>query len=136
MTPLKHRSATSLAKRSMELAVATPQVMAHRLTRMAVAGPILSTRDRREFHRMHAEKGVAFSQAWQAMGWHALQTQQRWWAAMMPSWRGPTSAAWLTPTKAAASMQNEALSILNKGLAPVHRTAVANAKRLRGTKLR
>jgi hypothetical protein len=136
MPKRSYRSATSLAKRSTELAIATPQVMAHRLTRMALAGPVLSARDRHEFQRMHAEKTTAFTESWQAMGWHAWQNQQRWWKAMMPLLSAPSPHAWWPTTAAAARLQNEALAMLNQGLAPVHRTAVANAKRLQRTKLR
>ena len=53
------RSAVQLA----ELAWAAPQVVAHRLGRMAQAGPILSDRDRREFTGMVVEKQLAFAQA-------------------------------------------------------------------------
>ena len=40
------------------------------------------------------------------------------------------------PTSEATAAQASALGILGKGLAPVHRKAVANAKRLRRTKLK
>ena len=43
------RKTQSLVTKSMELGMAVPVVMAHRLTRMAVAGPTPSVRDRKEF---------------------------------------------------------------------------------------
>jgi hypothetical protein len=43
----------------------------------------------------------------------------------------PSSAA-----SVARQVQSAALGVLDKGLAPVHRKAVANAKRLARTKLR
>jgi hypothetical protein len=129
-------TARSLAQKSAELAIATPQVMAHRLTRMALAGPVLSARDQREFHRMSTEKAAAFTQAWQAMGWHALQTQSRWWKAMVPTAGTLKPTGWLTASMAAARMQHDALTMMNQGLQPVHRKAVANAKRLRRTPLK
>jgi hypothetical protein len=42
--------------------------------------------------------------------------------------RKPASVAW--------QVQSAAMGVLDKGLAPVHRKAVANAKRLARTKLR
>jgi len=85
------RKAKSITTRAAELAVAAPQVVAHRVARMAVAGPALSERDRKEFKLMVAEKQAALTQAIQAMA---------------------------------------------KVMAPVHRKAVANAKRLARTRLR
>jgi hypothetical protein len=43
----KRRSSDLLARQATELAMAVPQVMAHRLTRMALAGATPSARDRR-----------------------------------------------------------------------------------------
>ena len=57
----KHKTKPLIAK-AAELAFAAPQVVAHRVTRMAIAGPSLSERDRKEFQRMGAEKTAAFSE--------------------------------------------------------------------------
>ena len=57
----KHKTKPLIAKVT-ELAFAAPQVVAHRVTRMAIAGPSLSERDRKEFERMGAEKTAAFSE--------------------------------------------------------------------------
>ena len=61
---IPHRTASEL----LELSMAVPQVISHRLARMALSGPVLSPRDQREFTRMVVEKEVAFSQAWLTMG--------------------------------------------------------------------
>jgi hypothetical protein len=42
----------------------------------------------------------------------------------------------LSPAASAAQWHKAALGVLGKGLTPVHRKAVANAKRLARTKLR
>jgi hypothetical protein len=86
--PSRRRS-TNLARQATELAVAVPQVMAHRLTRMALAGPVLSARDRREFHGMAQEKMHAFWQSWFAMGWAVLQGMQQSWIAALQGARVP-----------------------------------------------
>jgi hypothetical protein len=96
----RRTSAQRLATQAMELTLATPQVMAHRLTRMAMAGPLPSARDQREFNLMGQEKVQAFQQSWAAMWMQALATPMQ-------------------PAK-----------VLAAGMAPVHTKAVANARRL------
>jgi hypothetical protein len=133
MPSRRRRSSSTLAAQSAALAVAVPQVVAHRLTRLALAGPRPSARDRREFHRMGAEKIAAFQESWMAMAaesWRiqqqvALGTMQALW---FPWLAGGRAQAW--PAKRAAR------AILGSGLAPVRRRAVANAKRLQRTPLR
>lgn len=134
MNASSRRKATRLSRQATELMVAAPQVVAHRLGRMALAGPKPSAKDQREFHRMGAEKLAAFGEAWQAMTLQMLRSNQQLAASMMRSW-WPTMAvragAKAAPqTQAAAAWQNAALDILNQGIRPVHRRAVANAKRL------
>ncbi|WP_237711479.1 polyhydroxyalkanoate granule-associated phasin [Paracidovorax oryzae] len=73
----------SLARQGAELAMAVPPVVAHRVARMALAGPNPSQRDRREFGRMVAEKQWAFVQSWAAMGMQALLAQQAMAASMV-----------------------------------------------------
>ncbi|SHN34118.1 polyhydroxyalkanoate granule-associated phasin [Rhizobacter sp. OV335] len=131
---MSKRQRNSLAQRSAELAFAVPPVMAHRIARMALAGAAPSERDRREFTRMSAEKTTAFQQSWLAMGMQAWRAQQAfgmfWWRACLSPWGPPSAQAIGT------QLQSAALGVLGHGLAPVHRTAVANAKRLSRTRLR
>lgn len=130
------RSGTQLALQASELAVAVPQVMAHRLTRMALGGATPNARDRAELHRMGAEKAAAFAQSWNAMALHGVRVQQEMaWAmarALFAPWLGtaPTLASSLR------QMQGAALGMASAGLRPVHRTATANARRLAATPLR
>ncbi len=136
--------ATSLSRQATELMLATPQVVAHRVSRMAAAGGAPSARDRREFHRMGAEKVEAFQESWAAMGSQAWATQLQWGASVASAW-----SAWMrlgfnpwqpgaglsmarAAGRNATQMQSMALGVAGKGLAPVHRRAVANAKRLAG----
>lgn len=111
--PARHASSVA-ARKSMELGFAVPQVMAHRLTRMALAGPILSERDRREFTGMVLEKPAAFAQGWFG-AWMKFVQQQ--WAF-------------------AASLWTAMFAVGNAAMAPVHRKAVGNARRLARTRLR
>jgi len=77
---------------------------------------------------------AAFGEAWQAMTLQMLKANQQLAASMMRSW-WPTAAARRGKTaapmaQAAAQWQHAALDILGQGIRPVHRRAVANAKRL------
>ena len=132
----RNRHATSIASKAVELSLAVPQVVAHRVARMASAGPLPSQRDRREFQRMGAEKVTAFTQAWNAMAMQAVRANQALAATWMRTlWTPPWRAGKLPPS-AAAQWQSAALGVIEKGIAPVHRTATANAKRLGRTKPR
>ena len=133
--PRKRRT-RSLAVQTAELAVAVPQVVAHRMTRMALAGPKLSARDRKEFALMLAEKNAAFGQAWQAMAAQALLANQALGASYVRALLAAAQGRKLPPATAAAQWHRAALGVLGKGLEPVHRKAVANARRLARTKLR
>jgi hypothetical protein len=131
------RKRSSLQLQAAELAWAVPQVVAHRLARMAAAGPKPTPRDRKEFARMVAEKHAAFGESWQAMARHTLQAQQSLALSLARAAMTPPSPRRKPAAHALAlQMHQAALSVFGKGLAPVHRRAVANAKRLGRTKLR
>lgn len=130
-----------------EMALAVPQVVAHRVARMALAGHSPSARDRREFHLMGAEKAAAFYESWWAMGMQLWAAQQQVAASLLrqawsPWWAMPLAAAGRGRRRAgplshhAAHPIAQAGAVLTKGLAPVHRRAVANARRLARTPLR
>ena len=137
MNARQARLARRLAAQTSELATAVPQVMAHRLARMAIAGPKLSERDRKEFARMFAEKNSAFSESWNAMAQQALRSNQALAASLAHSfWTPPSLRKKVAGSALALQWHNAALGIFGKGLAPVHRKATANAKRLARTKLR
>ena len=109
------RSSARLSRQATELALAVPQVVGHRLLRMALAGPMPNARDRREFHVMGHEKVVAFWRSWFAMGWAMVEATQQAWIAVLQGARVPML---------------DTHRILSHGLAPVHKRATANARRL------
>ncbi len=129
------RPRSSLAIKVAETAFAAPQVVAHRVTRMALSGPQPSARDRKEFQRMVAEKNAAFAASWLAMAAEAARANQRLTASLFQSYWSAALGRKPSVVKS-ATLQRAALGVLDKGLAPVHRKAVANAKRLARTKLR
>jgi len=133
MTTGRKRATTSLTMKAAELAFAVPQVVTHRLTRVALSGPQPSARDGKEFQRMIAEKNVAFGESWSAMARQAALAHQ---ALAGSIFKSLLSGRLPSAATSAARFHRDALSVLGKGVAPVHRKAVANAKRLGRTKLR
>jgi hypothetical protein len=119
--------ATATALKLAELGFAAPQVIAHRMTRMVLAGPAISARDRKEFAGMVMEKHAAVAQAWMGMFTEGVRFQQQFALSLL------TGA---TPRHHAAGAKSAASRIASAGLAPMHRKAVANAKRLGRTKMR
>lgn len=123
----RKRQGTAAEVKLAELGLAAPQVIAHRLTRLALAGPTMTARDRNEFTGMVVEKQTAFAQAWMGMFAEGVRLQQQFALSLL------TAA---TPWQHAARARSAASRIAGAGLAPIHRKAVANAKRLARTKLR
>lgn len=119
---VRQRRSRKAATQLVELGIAAPQVVAHRLARMAGAGPQLSARDRREFVGMVVEKQTAFAEAWMAMWVEGWQAQQRWWLSCLG--QAPSAA------QQAAQVRTAWEQVAARGIAPVRRTAVANARRL------
>lgn len=125
-------SRRKINQQSLALALAVPQVVAHRVGRIAQAGPTLSARDRREFTQMGAEKVAAFYESWAAMAAAGVRAQQSMGLAMMRNaalvpW-GLARPASLMPS--ANTLAAHATRVMAQGLAPVHKRAVGNAKRL------
>jgi hypothetical protein len=136
MATRRTRKSKTVAVKSMELAMAVPQVVAHRVIRMALAKPKLSDRDRKEFQMMVNEKHTAFARAWGDMAIRAFRANQALTASVLRSFFTPFSYTKPSAASVVVQVQNAAIDVLGKGLAPVHRKAVSNARRLARTKLR
>jgi hypothetical protein len=123
----KH-DAWSTTLKTAELAWAAPQVVAHRLGRMAAAGPLPSSRDSQEFTRMWSEKVTAFSDSLTAMTFEGFAANQAVMSSLMRGfwnpWRAPSSLVTMS------QMHDATWRVLGAGLRPVHRAAVDNARRL------
>jgi hypothetical protein len=103
MTAARRRSKKQqMAAQAAELAVAVPQVVAHRMLRMALAGGTPSARDRREFGLMGAEKMAAFQESWTAMWLEALRAQQQFSLSLLQPLWFPWAVAWPSRRAAAA----------------------------------
>jgi hypothetical protein len=131
--PFKRNRPKPLFVKAGELALATPQVVVHRVTRIALAGACPSPRDRKEFQRMTTEKIAAASESWNAMAIEATRAN----VSLSASWFRMVWCPWLGGTRPFPShLHKAAVRVLDKGIGPVHRRAVANARRLARTKLR
>jgi hypothetical protein len=131
----RNRNVAAFTRQVAELGVAAPLVIAHRLARMALAGHTPSIRDQREFALMSSEKTAAFYESWNAMFIKSIRIQQD---IAASSWRS-LWLYWLTTTSYVLpniDLPHATLQVLSKGMDPVHRRAVANAKRLSRTKFR
>ena len=93
-----------LSRDTAQMVAAVPQVVAHRVGRMMTAGVVPNGRDQQEFYLMGAEKVAAFHESWMAMSRQTFAAQQRVLASM--------------------------LDVTHRGITPVRRRAVANARRL------
>jgi hypothetical protein len=114
MARKRRRSRTPSFVKAAELSLAVPQVIALRSLR---------AHDRREMQRMGTEKVLAFWESMNAMSLQVAKANQEYALFAMRQWWSP----WMTPWQMAAS----ASKVLEKGLGPVHKRAVANARRLR-----
>jgi hypothetical protein len=92
-----------------------------------------SLRDRKELHLMGAEKVAAFYESWNAMLLAMFHANVKLAMASMSVWWSPRAVARLVH----AHGKRSAFAILASGLAPVHRRAIGNARRLgRRTRVR
>jgi hypothetical protein len=134
MATRRRRWSKSLAAQAIELGVAAPQVIALRAARMASAGASPRARDRKEFHRMGAEKIAALNETWTAMAAQAFLENQKFALSFIQSLWFPWARPDATVKSASRQLTDAWLGVLGKGMAPVRRRAVANAKRLGRTK--
>lgn len=133
-------SRRKLAKRSLDIAVAAPAVIALRTARMLAAGHAPTASDRREASRMVTEKLDAFSRsAWamaaqqrQAMVGMTLAFARAWWSAWLPwTWSARSGASMKRDLRSLQRRVNRAnVAALASGLAPLQRTATSNLRRL------
>ena len=124
------RKTKSLARKSAELAIAAPQVISHRVARIALATPTLSDHDRKEFQMMVHEKHTTFAESWNAMAMQMIRTNQTLAASLLRVFLNPTLHHMSSAATVAVHVHNAAIDVLSAGLAPVHRIATSNARRL------
>jgi hypothetical protein len=143
---------SDLASKTLEMMLASAQVIGHRAGRMALAGPTPNARDRREFALMGQEKIEAGVQSAQAMAMQMMTMSLPWGAlAFRQILRNSTAfmslASSRTPSQliarqaafakglgqaamSVANVSQNAAKLVHGGLGPIHTKATANAKRL------
>jgi hypothetical protein len=137
----KHRrnNTTRAATRMAELAIAAPQVVALRTTRMLAARDAPGAHDRAEFLRMHTEKALAFWECTFAIATQLVRmSQESMRTATLQLWRAWASPWWLSRARApfgvsrgAAAVHERAMTqLIDAAMAPLHKRATANARRL------
>ena len=134
MATRRRRKSKSLAAQTIELGVAVPQVIALRAARIAAAGASPSARDRKEFYRMGSEKIAAVNEAWSAMAVEVFRANQEFAASFVQSLWFPWTRPDFSAKRASRRLTRAGLEVLGKGMAPIRRRAVANAKRLGRTR--
>jgi hypothetical protein len=134
MATRRRRRSKSLAAQAIELGVAVPQVIALRAARMAAAGASPSARDRAEFYRMGTEKMAALNEAWTAVALESFRANQELALSFMQSLWFPWTGHKSSVKSASRQLTSAGLGVLGKGMAPIRRRVVANAKRLGRTK--
>jgi hypothetical protein len=124
------RHPTKVATQAVELAFSAPQVIAHRVSRIMLAGANPSSQDRHEFRLMGVEKLAAFNESWTAMAVQSFVAQQQFAASLWRTWVRMCFGGTPSLSQHSSQWQSAALALIAEGMAPVHRRAVANAKRL------
>lgn len=150
MRRVKHPRKTASIRKTAELAIAAPQVVAIRTARMLAAGANPNAADRAEFSRMSREKLEAVSESIFAVGSQIVRTQQeyartaalQWWKLWTTPWqlaayrplvqtlapRPQAAAAIALPTP--RQQQRAVGRLIEAAVAPVHKRATGNARRL------
>jgi len=125
--------------RSLELGAVAPAVIAIRTARMIAAGASPTLADRRETSRMVSEKIDAFGTAWWMMASRQQQATLEAWTAFARAWWAPWLRGFALPSSTVArrdlqrlqrSLSRSQAAVYASGLAPLHRTATANLRRL------
>jgi hypothetical protein len=132
---LSKQAVGSLVKMG-ELAVATPRVIAFRTAPMLACGPFSPAADQAEVTRMGVEKLEVFVESVGAMNAQLYASNQKlaslavraWWNVWLMPWSVPNW--WSSLASIRQHAETTATKVIAAGLAPVHRRALGNARRL------
>jgi hypothetical protein len=131
--PRKRSSANAYATltKAFELSMAAPQVIA--LRSLMMLGPA-NAGTAQEMVRMSAEKVQAWQESMAAIGVQVQRAQLDAMRQWLSAWSAPWQLRLHVPGADAAKLQRTAAQVIHSGLAPVHRRATANARRLKRKK--
>lgn len=125
-----HSSASRVASRLAQLSSDVPQVVAHRVSRLATSGPMPSARDRQEFTDMVVEKPMAFAHSYLNMWMAGLQVHQTFWNSLSRAMLQPPWLSIRTHADAFHRAGQGGWFVLDQGIGPIQRQASSNARRL------
>lgn len=130
ITAAQNAPGVGLATQVAELVVAAPKVVAHRVGRMAMSAMQHDAPGETEWLHMGAEKLAAFGESWHAMALEICRLNQQLAEAIARSTISPGLGAMPEFLRSAGQTHGAAWSILQCGLAPIHKRAMANAQRI------
>lgn len=125
-----HRDVTRIYRQSEDMGYSAPQVMHKRLFMLANQKPFDNAKEMGEIERMVGEKTLAFFESWQNMGLQTWIAQQNIGQLMFDNWLKLSFGKPIAYDQIFYQINFETLKILEKGMYPIHRRVLANAKRL------
>ena len=121
----------SIAMQSVELSTSVPEVMARRIGQFMFAGCQPNEDHHEEYQLMWSEKSDAFVESWHAMAEQTSKINQEIYSSVVKAMFTPWWEMNTLEVCTAKKMNTAALSIINKGLEPIHAKATSNAERLK-----
>ena len=139
MAKARSTKVTSLQRKTAQLMVAAPVVVAHRAGRMIRAGSAPTASDQVELKLMVKEKTDAAIEAWIAIASSLMSASQQHLQVGVNAWMNPRTYREMASGRVPRALRtpwsrigDDFARAATKGLEPVHRRVVANAKRLGG----
>jgi len=117
-----------VATQATELATAVPQVLAYRLAGIPVPVTAPSAHDRGEIRFMGDDMLAVSTECWNTLAMHTLRASQVLALSFMRPYWFPWAAA--GPSADSAALPSAVTGMVREGMAPMHRRAAANARRL------
>ncbi len=124
------RNMTKLYQQSEDVGIHAPQVIHKRLTMFAQQNPLNNQQEVHEMERMVHEKAMAFVESWQDMGIQSLVAQYHIHELLFDNWVKVLFGKPIALDQLFYQINLETLKVVEKGMLPIHRRVVANAKRL------
>lgn len=133
MSDLHHlrRNMSKIYRQSEDVSWQSPHIMQKRITMLMQQNAFNDSKTLHEAEQMVSEKAMAFVESWQNMGWQTLIAQQHIGNLLFDNWLKIAFGKPIAVDQFFYQVNLETLKILEKGMYPIHRRVVANAKRLK-----
>jgi hypothetical protein len=120
----------NLSTELTELCAAIPQVVAYRVTRMAIGSVRHDPADEAEFIGMGTEKMATLGESWSAMTVELCRLNQRFADALLKAVVEPGAGSIPALLRSTPGGRDAVLSIFRSGIQPIHRRTLENVRRL------